>query len=75
MTPRVKEYVRIASLYHGVQSSVVLGRKRTKNAAAARAAVMRWLRSDGFSTAQIGRWMDRDHSTVVHATRGRCNGG
>jgi chromosomal replication initiation ATPase DnaA len=35
----------------------------------ARQAVMRRLRDDGFAMAQIGRWMNRDHTTVLHAVR------
>jgi chromosomal replication initiation ATPase DnaA len=37
----------------------------------ARTDVMRRLHDNGFSTSQIGRWLQRDHSTVIYHLRAR----
>jgi len=54
--------------WHGVGPRDILSRSRRPHIAAARADVMRRLRSRGFTTNQIGRWLERDHSTVVYHT-------
>ncbi|RYG90130.1 MAG: hypothetical protein EON59_00690 [Alphaproteobacteria bacterium] len=69
MTPRVQQYAREAAEWHGVEVGDILGRSRKLLHCEARAAVMRWLRRDGFSTVQIGAWLNRDHSTVVYWTK------
>ena len=46
----------------------LMAKQRAKDAAA-RQTVMRRLRADGFSLAQIGRMVGRHHTTVLHATR------
>lgn len=68
MTPRVRYYVAEAAAWHGVEAEAIVGRSRRRKHCLARAHVMRWLRRDGFSTVQIGRWLGRDHSTVTHWT-------
>lgn len=68
--PRVRRYVGEIAFWHGVNAREILSRNRAATIAAARADVMRRLRRDGFSTPQIGRWLDRDHSTIIHHTRG-----
>lgn len=67
--PRVRLYACIAAAEHHVNIGEVLGSSRTRPAVLARWDVMRRLRNDGFSTPQIGRWLDRDHSTVVYGLR------
>lgn len=42
---------------------------RLPHVVAARTAVMRRLRDDGYSLMAIGRMMGRHHSTVIHALR------
>lgn len=70
MTKRVRLYVREAAVRFGVRSSEILSETRgTPTAAMARQAVMRRLREDGFSSLQIGRWLNRDPSTVLHGAR------
>lgn len=54
---------------HHVTRTDVLGRSRTKSVAAARQAVYRGLRERGLSYPEIGRLLDRDHTTVMHACR------
>lgn len=71
MTPRVHAYAWEAANRNGVSVYAILSPDRRRNVVLARNEVMRRLRwQDGFSTSQIGRWMGRDHSTVIHATRG-----
>lgn len=71
MTPRVRSYAWEAANRNGVSVHAIFSRTRTVPVVAARNEVMRRLRwQDGFTTSQIGRWMGRDHSTVIHATRG-----
>lgn len=74
-TARVDFYALVAGVRHNVRRTEIFSRSTRDPVYRARKEVMIRLRADGFSTTQIGRWMDRDHSTVVHATRGRCNGG
>lgn len=69
MTDRLIIYATESAYWHNVTVREIMGRGRSHSVVAARKAVMRQLRADGFSTSQIGRWMGRDHSTVVHATR------
>lgn len=75
MTPRVKQYVAEEANRSGVTAGDVLSKHPhgylRHPAKAARSAVMRRLRADGFSTTQIGRWFGIDHSTVIYWTRGK----
>jgi chromosomal replication initiation ATPase DnaA len=71
MTPRVDFYALVAGVRYNVARAEIFGRSRRVPVARARREVMRRLRDDGFTTTQIGRWMGRDHSTVIHATRGQ----
>lgn len=69
-TQRVREYCREEAMRFGTRASHILSPSRRWTDVAARRAVMRRLVADGFSTLQIGAWMGRDHSTVVHHTKG-----
>lgn len=69
MTPRVRRYVRLSAAVYGTTAKKVRGDCRDALNVRARHAVMRRLHEDGFSFAQIGRWMNRDHTTVLHAVR------
>jgi len=69
MSARVQQYAATAGAIHGLTAEQVLGRSRDQVASAARQTVMRRLRADGFSLAQIGRMVGRHHTTVLHATR------
>lgn len=57
-----------AAEYH-VTVSDVLGRGRTQSVTAARQAVMADLRALGKSLPEIGRYLDRDHTTVLLGIR------
>lgn len=50
----------------GLSYGEVIGTGRTRRFVAARAVVARILRDRGWSTTQIGRWLHRDHSTIIH---------
>lgn len=73
MTPRVREYAAQEAARAGVCADLVLrsfpGNGQGHPAKAARRAVLRRLRADGFTTTQIGRWFGIDHSTVIYWTR------
>jgi chromosomal replication initiation ATPase DnaA len=58
----------MASAY-AVTREDILGARRTKQAAAARHAVMRALRDMGMSYPEIGWLLGRDHTTVLAALR------
>lgn len=71
MTPRAIRYAEAIAPWHGVTPDDVFSRSRRKIVAAARGDVMYRLREDGFSTTQIGRWLGRDHTSVIHAIQKR----
>lgn len=67
MTPRVRLYACISAANHGSTIGRVLGECCSRPDVKARWEVMRRLREDGFSSTQIGHWLNRDHSSVLHA--------
>ncbi|MET0439185.1 MAG: helix-turn-helix domain-containing protein [Devosia sp.] len=68
-TARVRQYAREEAARFGCSASEILSPLRRWDVVAARRAVMRRLRDDGFSTPQIGKWLDRDHTTVLSGLR------
>lgn len=69
MTPREKnlaEIDAIAELY-GYTLEDILGKSKLKELVAVRRKCVVWLRGKGYSTTEIGRIMNRDHSTIVHS--------
>ena len=69
MTPREKnlaEIDAIAELY-GYTLEDILGKSKLKALVAVRRKCVVWLRGKGYSTTEIGRIMNRDHSTIVHS--------
>ncbi len=67
MILRVKLYACIEAANHGVTIAQIMGEERKRKTVAARWAVMRRLYQDGLTVTQIGRWMNRDHTAVLHA--------
>lgn len=53
----------------GLRSAVIMGRGRTPKVAKARAVAMAGMHQAGFSLAEIGRFFDRDHGSVLHALK------
>lgn len=71
MNRLVRRYADEVAFWHGVAPRDVLAvRRGTPAVCVARADVMRRLRCAGYSLPQIGRWMHRDHTTVLHHVRG-----
>lgn len=66
-TPRTRLYACIEGARFGLSPREVLGESRCVPNVAARWAVMRRLRADGFSVSAIGRMTNRDHSSVLYA--------
>jgi chromosomal replication initiation ATPase DnaA len=69
MTPREKNLKDIEHLAEGYGYTVadILGPKRRRHLVSVRNRCVFMLRDKGYSTTEIGRIMNRDHSTIVHA--------
>jgi hypothetical protein len=69
MTPREKIHAAIdaTAQEHGYTVEDILGKSRLKHLVAVRRLCILMLRERGYSTTEIGRLMDRCHSTIVHA--------
>lgn len=65
----VEQAVVAAAEAFGTTPEVLLGSDRTRAAADARAVAMTAARIHGHSLPTIARHFDRDHTTVLHATR------
>ena len=59
---------RAADLY-GVDAAVIFSRERTKYIAKARHEAMHQLSELGLSSVEIGKFLNRDHSTVLYALK------
>lgn len=64
MTPRVRQYAAEIAAEHDVSPEAILSPCRKAPAARARNQLYRRLSRDGFNSLQIGRWLERDPSTV-----------
>lgn len=71
MTPRERHtcFVCQASIGMGVSPRIVMGNSRARPIARARQAIMHSLHLNGLSASEIGRILDRDHTTVIHGIR------
>ena len=69
MTPRERTHAEIDAIAqeHGYTVEDILGPSRLKRLVAVRRLCILMFRDRGFSTTEIGRIMNRDHSTIVHA--------
>lgn len=69
MTPREKNLALIHEIAepHGYTVEDIIGKARHKKLVAVRCMCIRALRDEGYSTTEIGRIMNRDHSTICHA--------
>ena len=71
MTPAAKTIIRDVAREHGVSFEDIMGPSRNRNCVRPRKAAMSRIRAElGYSYPQIGRLFNRDHSTVMWATRG-----
>lgn len=69
MTPRQKNLDAIDQIAqdHGYTVEDILGHCKLKKLVEVRLWCVLMLRGKGYSTTEIGRIMNRDHSTIVHA--------
>jgi chromosomal replication initiator protein len=69
MTPREKNLAFIDAIaqQHGYSVEDIIGKSRRKKLVAVRRICVIMLRLQGYSTTEIGRIMNRDHSTICHA--------
>ena len=78
MTPREKIHVAISYIAepHGYTVEDIIGPSRLKHLVSVRRLCVLMLRDRGYSTPEIGRLMNRCHTTIIHAlnkTVDRCN--
>lgn len=69
MTPRQANMIDMDTIAskHGYTVHDILGKSKLKALVAVRRKCVVMLRNRGYSTTEIGRIMNRDHSTIVHA--------
>jgi hypothetical protein len=70
-SPRAKRVLREIAEEHGITCAEIVGDRRIRAVVEARQAVMRALadRLPDWSIARIGRFLRRDHTTVLHALK------
>ena len=69
MTPRGRNFAEIdaiAEMYNYTLADI-LGKGKTKALVKVRRKCVVMLREKGYSTTEIGRIMNRDHSTIIHS--------
>jgi len=71
ITPRQKNLNDVADIAeeHGYTIYDILGPSRVMALVNVRRKCMVMLREKGYSTTEIGRIMNRDHTTVVHSLK------
>lgn len=69
MTPRQANMLEIAAIAeaHCFTVEDILGKRKFKHLVAVRRKCIVMLREKGYSTTEVGRIMQRDHSTICHA--------
>lgn len=69
MTPRQANMLQIEEIakVYGYTAADILGKRKLKALVAVRRQCVVMLREKGYSTTEIGRIMNRDHSTICHA--------
>lgn len=71
MPVKVRRLIKSVCRREGINPSAVLGDRKDRFAAAPRATLAKALRGLGYSYPVIGRWLGRDHSTVMTMVAGR----
>lgn len=66
---RARELAGIIGSKHGIPTADILGRGRRADIASARRELYVALWRDGFSIADVGRILERDHTTILHGMR------
>lgn len=69
LTPREKNLADIGEIAYkyGLTVDDMIGKRKHKMLMNARRECVAMLRAKGLSTPQIGKIMNRDHSTIVHS--------
>ena len=69
MTPRERNLAEIDAIaeLHGYTVEDILGKSKVRPLVEVRRKCVVRLRKKGYSTTEIGRIMQRDHSTIVHS--------
>lgn len=65
----IRQAIKSASLRHGVSVEEILGDSHTQRIVRPRWEAMHEARQAGASFSAIGRRMNRDHTSVMHAVR------
>lgn len=74
LPPRVLDTIALVAMRHSTTVADIIGRSRFREHCRARAEAAYWLRKmewfgDRPSLPLIGRWLQRDHTTVLWAIR------
>ena len=71
MTPRQANLLEIEAIakVYGYTVDDILGKRRLKALVSVRRQCVNMLHEKGYSTTEIGRIMNRDHSTICHALK------
>lgn len=64
-----REFIAQEAQKHGFTYAQILSHERQKELVDVRWEIARSLRARGMSFARIGRIMNRDHSSIIHAVR------
>jgi len=69
MTPRERNLAEIDAIaeLHGYTVEDILGKSKVRPLVEVRRKCVVRLRKKGYSTTEIGRIMQRDHSTILHS--------
>ena len=65
---RAKAAITSAAMIFEVEPAAIIGQDRAAQLVVARYAAMAALRRWGYSWSVIGRYLNRDHTTVMHGT-------
>lgn len=73
--PRVRDVIQVVAIETGVSVDDILSRSHKRQHREARMEAMRWVRAMRWgavgspSYPMIGRWFQRDHTTVINACK------
>lgn len=66
---RMAQIVQQVSQETGIRWTSIMSNKRTRHIAHARQLVMYVARREGFTLGEIGAFLGRDHTTIMHGVR------
>lgn len=65
----IMDFVRVGGELFDVSPEEIMSHRRSRKTVKARYAIQKAMSLRGNSTSGIGRMMDRDHTTIMHALR------